>query len=323
LRAFFAVSLFIALPGCVTHVPLSDQYRGPQELPAATLATAVDDEQNLPIVASADEELKDRFRFTVRHITLPSSADPANSIDFEYYDVDGSGRTPVIVLLPIFNGQLMITRYFARYFANHGWAALVVVRERDPLDDLGDPEEAIRANLSDYRHVLDWVEQKPEFDSSRIGLFGVSFGAMDAIMLTALDERVDALVAAMAGGDLASVLTTTNYRRLTRRTRGMMEDTGMSREDLRQDLDDRITTDPLALAPYVDAERVLLIMTRTDAIVHFETQQALRASLGAPETLYLPTGHRPSVLYFPLVRSSAYEFFARCFADSPVALARN
>jgi hypothetical protein len=103
----------------------------------------------------------------------------------------------------------------------------------------------------------------------------------------------------------------------------MMEDTGMSREDLRQDIDDRITTDPLALAPYVDAERVLLIMTRTDAIVPFETQQALRASLGAPETLYLPTGHRPSVLYFPLVRSSAYEFFVRCFSDSPVALARN
>ena len=78
----------------------------------------------------------------------------------------------------------------------------------------------------------------------------------------------------------------------------------MSREGFAETLARQITTDPLALAPYVDAERVLMIMTRTDAIVPFETQEALRASMGAPETLYLPTGHRPSIVFFPKVRSS-------------------
>jgi dienelactone hydrolase len=312
--------------GCVIHVPMARDYRGPEELPA-TIVAEVPKAPPTPVPVEIDRELRDRIHFDVRRVALPSNVEEGASIDFDYYDVrgevDGGGRTPVVVLLPIFNGQLAITRYFARYFANQGWAAVVVVRERDPLSDMFDPETAIRANLSEYRRVLDWVEQQPELDPGSIGLFGISLGAMDAVMLTALDDRIDALVVAMAGGDLASLLVSTNYRRVERRVDGMLAGSGMSRERLAASLAEQITTDPLALAPYVDAERVLMIMTRTDAIVPFETQEALRESLGEPETLYLPTGHRPSVVYFPIMRSSAFEFFARQFDMAHVAAAAN
>jgi dienelactone hydrolase len=193
------------------------------------------------------------------------------------------------------------------------------VRERDALEEMFDPEDAIRANLAEYRHVLDWVEQQPELDRGRIGLFGISLGAIDAVMLTALDDRVDALVAAMAGGDFASVMASTSYRRVARRVEEMVAESGMSRKRLAESIAGEMTIDPIVLAPYVDAERVLMIMTRTDAIVPFETQEALRKSLGAPETLYLPTGHRSSVLYFPKVRSSAFEFFVRQFKPERIA----
>ena len=46
-----------------------------------------------------------------------------------------------------------------------------------------------------------WVEHEPELDPTRIGVLGVSLGAMDAVMLAALDRRGDSLVIAMAGGD--------------------------------------------------------------------------------------------------------------------------
>jgi hypothetical protein len=105
----------------------------------------------------------------------------------------------------------------------------------------------------------------------------------------------------------------TSYRSVARRVHKMLRESGMSREVMEERIDDLIDTDPLALAPYVDAEDVLLVMTRTDLIVPFEAQQALRQSLGEPEALYLPTGHRTSVFYFPLMRSSAYDFFARQF----------
>jgi dienelactone hydrolase len=314
--------LLVALAGCVTHVPMSDSYQGPDALPAE-ISIEIPDDPLDPIVVRTDRELRDRIHFDLRRVTLPSNVDAQSSIGFDYYDVSGSDRTPVIVLLPIFNGQPIVTRYFAKYFANQGWAAVVVDRGRDPLSDIDDPDAAIRANLTEYRRVLDWIEQQPELDASRIGVFGISFGAMDAVMLSAVDDRVDALVAAMAGGDLAYVMLNTNYRRVARMVDGMLEDSGLTRAALYDELEQRVATDPLSLAPYVDAERVLLILTKTDAIVPFEAQEKLRESLGVPETLYLPTGHRPSIVFFPRLRSSAFEFFARRFGHDRLAFVAN
>ena len=306
--------------GCVSHVPLSEEYAGPRALPIAIVDRF---EADVAIAAALDEEFGDEHArpwrdFTVRQVTLPSNVDAAGSIEFEYYDVDGDERTPVVILLPIFDGRPIVTRYFARYFASQGWAALSLDRERDLLENVAQPESAIRANMLEYRRVLDWVAQQPELDADSVGLFGISFGAMDAVMLAAIDDRIDALVVAMAGGDLAYLFMNTNYRPVARTVDGMLEETGMSREGLLEALEKRFATNPLMLGPYVDAQRVLMILTRTDAIVPFEAQQALRASLGTPETLYLPTGHRTSIVYFPKLRSSAYEFFAKQFAAETV-----
>lgn len=311
------VAASIAAAGCVTHVPADARYRGPSSLPAALVTPF--DAYVAPVVVAGEETLRERSGFTVRQVALAGHDDGKQPIEFEYYDVRAKAPTPVVVLLPIFNGQLIITRYFARYFANQGWRALVVMRDRDPLEQLDAPEDAIRANLEDYRRVLDWVEQQHEIDPTRIGVFGISFGAMDAVMLTALDRRVDALVAAMAGGDLAHLMLSTNYRRITRTVERLVDDDGMSREGLLEMMEQRIVTDPLALAPYVDAQRVLLVLTRSDAIVPIESQEALRETMGDPETLYLPTGHRSSVVYFPLLRSSAFEFFERQFRGEVIA----
>jgi dienelactone hydrolase len=308
-----------AVAACTTYVPISRDYPGPTVRPAETIVTVPD----LALQVTGDVEAREGAHFVVRQMSLPSATDSSQSIDFEYYDVDGDARTPVILLLPVFNGQLVIPRFFARYFANQGYAAVVAVRGRDPLDALVAPTETVQGNLQDYRRVLDWIEHEPQLDASRIGLFGVSLGAMDAVMLTALDSRVDSLVIAMAGGDLSYLLANTNYRRVVRQIDDMAEEQGMSRAALGAKLDAQFKLDPLALAKYIDAERVLMIITRTDAIIPFEAQQQLRAGMGSPDTLYLVTGHRTSVLLFPKLRSAAYEFFARQFAEQQVALARN
>jgi dienelactone hydrolase len=309
-----------ALAACTTHVPLSDTYRGPDAWPAG--ASVVYEESLTPLEV-VDVEARTRANFVVRQVSVPSVTAAAEPVEFEYYDVDGDARTPVVVLLPVFNGQLTIPRFFARYFANQGWAAVVVTRGRDPLDALTAPGNVVQANLRSYSRVLDWVEQEPQVDATRIGVLGVSLGAMDAVMLTAFDQRVHSLVIAMAGGDLSYLLANTNYRPVARTIDGMAADLGTSREALGAELDAAIKLDPLAVAPYIDAERVFMVLTRTDAIIPFEAQQQLRATMGSPEALYLLTGHRTSVVFFPKVRTAAYEFFARRFAESRVALAMN
>jgi dienelactone hydrolase len=318
-----AVSIaLVTLAACTTHVPLSNDYRGPDVWPADS-PSVYEDLQSTPLEIAEDVEARTRARFVVRQVSLPSAVDPSASIEFEYYDVDGDARTPVVVLLPIFNGQLKIPRFFARYFANQGWAAVVVTRGRNPLDALTAPESVVRDNLQDYRRVLDWVEAEPELDASRIGVFGVSLGAMDAVMLTALDHRVNSLVVAMAGGDLSYLLANTNYRRVVRTIDDMASELGTSRAALGAKLAATMKFDPLAVAPYIDAERVFMVLTRTDAIIPFKAQEELRETMGSPESMYLLTGHRTSVVYFPKVRTAAFEFFSRRFALEQIALAMN
>ena len=311
----------VALIACTTHVPLSDDYPGPDDWPADSAPYAAS--PPLPLEVAEDVEARTRMHFAVRELSLPSAADSAEPIAFEYYDVAGEERTPVIVLLPVFNGQLVISRFFARYFANQGWAAVVVTRGRDPLDALTAPAGTVEGNLQAYRRVLDWVEQEPELDARRIGVLGISLGAMDGVMLAALDRRVHSLVIAMAGGDLSYVLANTNHRRDARTIGAMADELGTSREAVGERLDAAIKLDALALAPYVDAERVFMVLTRTDAIIPFEAQEELRLTMGSPEALYLVTGHRPSIVFFPKVRNAAFEFFARQFAEPRVALAMN
>ena len=322
IRASVVAIALAACGACTTYVPLSDDYSGPDAWPAEG-PLLFDEQPSQPIEVAADVEARTRAHFVVRQLELPPAEDSAESIAFEYYDVDGDERTPVVMLLPIFNGQLGIPRFFARYFANEGWAAVVVTRGRDPLDALTAPNETVQANLKGYSRVLDWIEHEPELDASRIGLFGVSLGAMDAVMLTALDGRVNSLVIAMAGGDLSYLLTNTHYRPVARSMDDMAADLGTTREAVGARLDAAIKLDPLAVAPYIDAERVFMILTRTDAIIPFEAQQRLRAELGSPEALYLLTGHRPSVVFFPKLRNAAFEFFARRFALERVALTMN
>lgn len=321
-RTIAVCGALVALAACTTYVPISRDYSGPTARPIADVAAAVATVEP-PLLVTGDVEARERAHFVVRQMSLPSAVDSSQSIDFEYYDVEGDARTPVVLLLPVFNDQLVIPRFFARYFANQGWAAVVAVRGRDPLDTLVAPTATVQNNLQDYRRLVDWIEHEPQLDASRIGVFGVSLGAMDAVMLTALDERVSALVVAMAGGDLSYLLANTSYRPVVRQIDDMAERQGTSRAALGAKLDAEIKLDPLALAPYIDAERVLMIITRTDAIIPFEAQQQLRAGMGSPDTLYLVTGHRTSILLFPKLRSAAYDFFARQFAEHQLALAMN
>jgi hypothetical protein len=309
-----AIVLSMLGAACTTHVPLASDYSGPDPLPTPDVAEALHDQ---PLASGDAEALRDRSGFVVRPLSVPSAVDTSESIDFEYYDVDGDEQRPVIVLLPVFRGVPAIPRFFARYFANQGWAAIVVLRGHDPLEALVAPEASVQRSLADYQRVLDWIEGEPELDVRRVGVFGVSLGAIDGVILTALDRRVDALVVAMAGGDVPYLVQSTNYRRVVREIEELAAREGLSREEFTARLEEEIKTDPLHLARYVDAHRVLMIVTRTDAIVPFEAQQRLRASLGSPETIYLRAGHRSSVLLFPKLRSSAFGFFTRQFGVEP------
>jgi hypothetical protein len=247
-----------------------------------------------------------------------AGSDDDTPITFEYYEQREVDRAPVVLVLPILNGQKVVVRPFATYFANNGYNAVIVdtVQRKTLLEDMLEPEVAIRRTAIRHRRVLDWIETVPKIDQDKIAIFGASLGGFNALFLTATDTRVSASALALVAGDLPYVLTYSSEGRIIDAAEGAMETLQTDSEGLRQYLQEHILSDPLSLAHYIDPERVLLVLAKFDDAVHYEKQLELLDAMGKPESITLPTGHVTTSAYLFYLRSRVLEFFDRKFSDA-------
>jgi pimeloyl-ACP methyl ester carboxylesterase len=242
-----------------------------------------------------------------------AGSDDDSPITFEYYEQVAGERAPVVLVLPILNGQKNVVRPFASHFAHNGYNVVIVdtLQRKSLLEDILDPEAAIRRTAVRHRRVLDWVDTVPKIDRDRIAVFGASLGGFNALFLTATDTRVKASALALVAGDLPYVLSYSSEGRIIDAADGAMETLQTDQEGLRQFLQEHIVSDPLSLARYIDPEQVLLVLAKFDDAVHYEKQIELQEAMGQPESITLPTGHVTTAAYLFYLRSRVLEFFDR------------
>ena len=309
--------LFLLLSACATTEQLPADFTPPEENDAATV------EQFCYVAAEIDAETKlvrESNSYRVFEVSMPAGLQgdlDDTPISFEFYEQLADGPSPVIVLLPILNGQKHLMRPFATYFAQHGYAAVIVdnLQRRSLLEDMIDPEPAIRRTIQRHRRVIDWVETRPDLDSSTIGVFGASLGGFNALFLAAFDSRVSAVVPALAGGSLAEVLVTSDERRIVRAVDAVRDELGLDDAQLLDYLQEKIQTDTLVVAEHIHPDRVLMVLAKNDDAVPYERQLELREAMSEPEAITLPTGHASAAAYLPYLRSKVLGFFDRKFSE--------
>ena len=104
--------------------------------------------------------------------------------------VHGYGGRPDVYLVP-FAREFMANGYVALFFYHRGFGDSEGVRTRNI------PMEQVR----DIRHAITYVEQRPEVDPDKIGLFGVSFGGATVLYAAAIDPRARCVVEVGGLGD--------------------------------------------------------------------------------------------------------------------------
>ena len=308
---WLAPVLLSVLGGCATVQRLDDGYALQQPMPLEIAnrfcydARPVREQRTL-----ADEKKAYRLLELSIEADLPQFDDDS-PVTFEYYQEKDINPAPVILVLPILNGQKHIVRPFATYFARHGYAAVIVdnVQRETLLDDLADPEAAIRQTILRHRRVLDWIAAQPELDANRIAVFGASLGGFNALFLAAADERVRAVAPALVAGDLPFVLSRSEEHRIRDAVTDTRDKLGLDEAEMQEFLASKIETDPLDLAPYMNAERVLMVLARHDKSVPYEKQLELREAMGNPAAITLPTGHNTAALYIFYLRKRVLRFF--------------
>lgn len=256
--------------------------------------------------------------FTLKEISFPSLGFTNRTLTMDYYDVKKAGKVPVIVILPILGGSYDIERHFAGYFAKRGYAAVIVHREKKPkeFESVDLINLMLKQTVVDNKQAVDWIESQPHLDSSRIGIFGASMGAIKGALLLPLEPRVKAAVLGLGGGDLPYILVHSTEKGIVKRRDRMLEKNKISLDELHRMLSDGITCDPIHYAPYVDPAKVLLILAARDTVVPIECGRQLREKMGEPETIMIQAGHYSAILYLPYIQRQAFDFFEKRFSKS-------
>lgn len=238
---------------------------------------------------------------------------------------DGSGSRPGILILPVLRDRLSLASgTLARYLASHGFAALEVRSGTSFLDHVRvtqegeDPtwEDVETEMIRDGRRGLDWLSGQHGVDPGRLGIIGISHGAMIGPCVMGADPRLRAGVFCMGGADEAMIVARSRERSVRRFRERIMRVYGLTDpEDLLRLAQQRVSlTEPMRYATHVDPRAVLLFKTRRDRAVVPEAQDKLWEALGRPRRITLPLGHLGFGLAFYYAARRAVDFLWERFS---------
>jgi dienelactone hydrolase len=117
---------------------------------------------------------------------------------------EGAGPHPGVVLCHGFTGiKELILPDYARRFVEAGFAALTF--DYHGFGESEGPRGRLIAmeQVRDIRNAITFLQNWPEVDAERIGLWGTSYGGAHAPYVAGIDDRVKCAVAQVGFGDPA------------------------------------------------------------------------------------------------------------------------
>lgn len=154
--------------------------------------------------------------------------------------------------------------------------------------------------ICDIQRTVDWVRARPEVHAGRIGIAGVSLGALIGALFLGVDDRWAAAALALGGADLAGILWNSP---LTSDIRRGLARAGHTEETVRTALAE---VEPTRYLKPEHGRNTYLIGARFDQVIPVANLNRLRDAMGNPPMLWLDTGHfGPKFVYEPLMNTTA------------------
>ncbi len=306
-------SLLLLCTSCASVQP-SRNYAGPWEMSCAMRAYY--SYPRRPIEARVRVK-KEKKRYDVLRIEFPSALNVFGDEDIkvDFYAQKAPGRHPTVLMLPISGGVDFSVESFAWLFIRCGINCALVHNREVEIEDTKSAEQVedyFRQTVLDNRQVLDYLVTRPDVDPNRLGCLGLSLGGIKASLVAAVDDRIKCAVLGLAGGSMADIALHSTEEGLKDYVDEIQE-LGVSGETIYTELLEKIRTDPLRLAPYLDARDTLMFIAAFDRVVPRWTGEQLRHAIGGPRTVYLVAGHYTSFLYLPYAQWQSLCFVRKKF----------
>ncbi len=162
----------------------------------------------------------------------------------------------------------------------------------------------------DVRRSLDFLETRPEFDQTHVGLSGTSLGALVAELAFGVDDRISHVAFVLGGADIAHIVWTSS---LLVRQRDALIRRGFTEEKLHQSIE---VIEPLRYLPSRRSAPSLVIGGQYDTVINQQSTQELIACLTSPRVLWLDTGHYGGIFVQRRLMREVARFFQTEFTGS-------
>ena len=299
-------------------MPLDAGYSGPKPLPPEVASYYTYPSPPTQVTVTP---LGDHRRFREWLVQFPLSVqgfEPTEpTVEVEWFESREPGRRAAILFNPILGGDYPLERGMCRFFAAHGFHVALVHRKtlkvspERPVDYL---EQLLRQGVLRIRQVVDWMASNERVDPTRLGSFGISMGGMASLITAAVEPRLRVHVVALAGGGLPDVLLTSRDTLLAKPRALYLARNQITLAQLDALLRASLKSDPLLVAPYVDARRLLMFIALADRTIGTANALRLWRALGRPEAVFVPLGHYTTYLYLPYLKYRSLRFFEQHLA---------
>ncbi len=250
--------------------------------------------------------LKDGDRVAVSWLTFPSAVqgelEENNTAWAKYWHPkeEAAGRRPAALLLHWLGGRYDTLEIIGQRLAENGVPALLLylphygpraAKDRSRREELlGADLERSFANLRqavlDVRRAGDWLASRPWIEPSRVGIVGVSLGAIVGALSAGVDDRFGRSVFIIGGGDLAAIVF--HGSKETSLQKRKLEEAGVTPERFRE-LSRGV--EPLTYASRLRPEEILMINAESDEVIPRDSTLRLHEAAGRPEIRWFKGGH--------------------------------
>lgn len=327
LLAALALLLAPALPG-LAQAPA----------PASPAFFGYDNHTPFPSTKELTATIDGIREYTVTYPSPVTTPYPLNNTVTGYYFVPSApGPHPaMIVMHEWLPTSLAVEDRMCESMAENGVAALLLVQpwslNRRPQNlhpDPDDPEwsdpdiellssdvphtvDALRQAVLDARRGFDWLSEQPQIDPNRLGVSGISIGAIIAALTAGVDRRAKVLLSIDGGGDVAYIIWSSL---LTQGLKLQIRANGWSYDALKQAME---PVEPTNYLQGFDPKNALLINGRYDTVVRPWQAEHLARALGGAQIIWTDTGHYGVGLSETQIKQVGAQFLkARFFENQP------
>jgi len=252
--------------------------------------------------------------YSLRQLQIPSMGDNGQQdrlVMATYYRSESPTPRPLVIVLPIFARYTYPSQKLSTFLQKQSRGAVHVLNVEGEsflfdwagLTETSDPEvfmeliqegtERERTVIIDIRRLVDWAEQQPEIDGSRVALVGFSRSAIVAGVAATQEARLAATVLVMGGARPHEIVARCIGKRTSAVQRNARRRLGWDQDELEARIRPAFSVVDAANYPgRVDPETVLMFEASRDDCIQESARMALWESMGRPERISLNYGHR-------------------------------